>query len=171
MEPRFEKLAKPRTGMLVGTAARVTTDAPVPRAPAGDRDIARARLFARILDDYFVDPLLGTFLPGVGDVLGSVLGLYVVALAVRRHMSPIVIARMLLNLGADTLIGLVPVLGDALDFAFRANKRNVEMLAERAASGGRAHARDWLVLLGAIAAFVGVVALVCWGVVALVRAL
>jgi len=138
---------------------------------AGDRDIARARLFARVLDDYFVAPLLGTFLPGIGDVLGSVLGLYVVILAVRRHMSPVVIARMLLNLGVDMLLGLVPVLGDALDFGFRANKRNVELLADRANTGGRANARDWFVLFAAVAGLVAIVALVVWGVVAIAKRL
>lgn len=146
-------------------------DASAPRAPVADRDIARARWFARVLDDYFVDPLLGMVLPGIGDVLGSVLGLYVVVLAVRRHMSPVVITRMLLNLAADALIGLVPLIGDAFDFEFRANKRNVQLLADRAAAGGRARARDWIVLAAVIGAFIGVVALVCWGVIALVRAI
>src|SRR4051812_14162655 len=94
-----------------------TPSATAQRGPAArpDRDIERARTFARVLDDYFVDPLLGLVLPGAGDVLGSLLGLYVVMIAVRRRVSPLVIARMLLNLGLDTVAGAVPLLGDAID--------------------------------------------------------
>jgi hypothetical protein len=35
---------------------------------------------------------------------------------------------MLLNLGTDTLVGSVPVLGDLFDVGFRANIRNSELL-------------------------------------------
>ena len=136
-----------------------------------DRELQRARTFARVLDHYLVDPVLGLVLPGVGDVIGSLLGLYIVVIAVRRHVSPVVIARMLLNLGADAALGVIPVLGDAIDFGFHANERNIALLADRNSRGGRATGRDWLVLALAIMSLVGVVALVCWAVVALVRAL
>jgi hypothetical protein len=136
-----------------------------------DPEIARARTLARVLDGYLVDPLVGLVLPGAGDLITSLLGLYIVAIAVRRRMSPLIIARMLLNLGADAAIGAVPVLGDVFDFGFRANHRNVNLLTERVATGGRASARDWLAVVAAAAVFAGVVGLVCWGIVALVRAL
>jgi len=136
-----------------------------------DRQLQRVRRFARILDHGLVDPLLGLVLPGVGDALGSLMGLYVVVIAVRRRVSPAVIARMLLNLGADALLGVIPVLGDVVDFAFHANERNVALLEARTARGGRATARDWLVLAAAIMSLAGAVALVCWAVVALVHAL
>jgi hypothetical protein len=136
-----------------------------------DRELQRARTFARVLDHYLVDPVLGLVLPGVGDVIGSLLGLYIVVIAVRRHVSPIVIARMLLNLGADAALGVVPVLGDVVDFGFHANERNIALLSDRNARGGRATPRDWLVLALAVTSLAGVVALVCWAVVALVHAL
>jgi hypothetical protein len=134
-------------------------------------DLAHARKLARVMDHFLVDPLLGFLLPGVGDVLGSVLGLYVVVVAVRQHVSPIVIARMLLNLGADAAIGAIPIIGDAFDLGFHANERNVRLLTERSAAGGRSRRSDWLAVAGAAAAFVAIVALVAWGIVALVRAL
>lgn len=134
---------------------------------AQDREIERARTLARVLDHYLVDPLLGFFLPGIGDVIGSVLGLYIVVLAARRHASPIVIARMLMNLGADAALGVIPIVGDAIDFGFHANERNLKLLGER--STGRAHASDWLAVGGAIAVFVAIVGLVVWGIVALVH--
>jgi len=144
---------------------------PVERRATSDRDIARARALARILDDYFVDPLIGLVLPGIGDVITSVLGLYIVAIALRRRVSPVVIARMLLNLGLDAAIGAVPLVGDVFDFGFRANRRNVALLTDRVATSGRATARDWLAVVAAAAGFVAIVGLVCWAVVALVRAI
>ena len=41
-----------------------------------DAELERVRTLARVLDDYFVDPLIGLFMPGVGDVIGSLLGIY-----------------------------------------------------------------------------------------------
>ncbi|HET7506709.1 MAG TPA: DUF4112 domain-containing protein, partial [Kofleriaceae bacterium] len=76
-----------------------------------DPEIERARTLARVLDHYLVDPLIGLVLPGAGDLIGSLLGLYIVGIAVRRRISPIVIARMLLNLAIDAGIGFVPIAG------------------------------------------------------------
>lgn len=136
------------------------------RAPP---DIERARTLARVLDHYMVDPLLGLVLPGAGDLIGSLLGLYMVGVAVRRRMSPVIIARMLLNLALDAALGAVPVLGDVADFAFRSNQRNLALLLDRRATG-RATGRDWLAVAGAAAVLVAVLGLVVYGVVALVRA-
>ena len=150
-----------------------THELPVPRTreALSERDVSRARRVARVLDNDFIDPVLGLVLPGVGDVLGSVFGLYIVALAVRRHVSRVVIARMLLNLGLDALFGIVPIVGDIFDFTFKANRRNVDLLAARAPAGGRSHPRDWLVLVAAVAVFVAAIGLVIWGITALVRML
>lgn len=136
-----------------------------------DPEIARARTLARVLDGYFVDPVVGLIAPGLGDVLTSLLGLYIVAIAARRRVSPLILARMLLNLGLDTALGAVPLVGDLFDFAYRANHRNVELLAGRVATGGRATARDWLAVAGAAAVLFAAVGLVVWGVAALVRAI
>src|SRR5262245_19286556 len=64
-------------------------------------DLEQVRKLTRVLDHYLVDPLLGLLLPGVGDLIGSMLGLYLVGLAVQRGTSPVIIARMLLNLALD----------------------------------------------------------------------
>lgn len=141
------------------------------RESLSERDISHARRVARVLDNDFVDPLIGMLLPGIGDVLGSVAGLYIVVLAVRRRVSRLVIARMLLNLGLDALFGLVPVVGDIVDFKFKANRRNADLLAARVPGGGRSHPHDWLVLFAALAVFVGAITAVIWGITALVRLL
>lgn len=145
-----------------------TTPHPLPyrvprmRTPTGthvDSDVERVRKLANVLDHNLVDPLMGFVLPGVGDLLGSLLGLYAVMIAIRRRMSPVIIARMLMNLAIDAAIGIVPLLGDLADIAFKANKRNVALLTARAETGGKATARDWLSVIGAAVAF-GVVVFV-----------
>lgn len=142
--------------------------------PAGDAsgvppDLARARTVVRVLDRYFVDPVLGLILPGAGDILGSLVGLYLVVIAVRRRMSPVIIARMLLHLALDAGLGLVPLAGDIADFAFKANQKNLALLVERHTTG-RPTAGDWIAVAGAAAVFAAVIALVIYGVVALVHA-
>lgn len=156
------------------------TPSTAPALPAGaetrrdsepDAEIVRVRALARVLDRYYLDPLLGLLLPGGGDVIGSLLGIYTVVLAARRRLSPIVIARMLTNLAADAAIGLIPLIGDVFDFGFKAHVRNAELIADRSRHGGRATVRDWLIVIGASLAYLAVMALVVWGIVALLRAI
>src|SRR4051812_9502651 len=111
---------------------------PVGSGTARDADVQRVQTLAKVLDGYFLDPLMGMFLPGAGDVLGSLLGMYTVMIAVRRKVSPIIIARMIMNLGVDALIGFIPLVGDIFDFGFKANKKNAALLAERIDEGGHA---------------------------------
>src|SRR4051794_19151389 len=136
----------------------ITTPVPlpyrIPRARRGsgtqlDPDVERVRKLAKVMDHYMVDPLLGLVLPGAGDIIGSLLGLYTVALAIRRKMSPVIIARMLLNLAIDAAVGIVPLIGDMADVAWKANDKNVALLSDRAATGGHATARDWISVVGA----------------------
>src|SRR5438270_1820333 len=110
-----------------------STSSPPPREE--DRALAAAATLARWLDGRLVDPLLGLLLPGVGDLLGSALGVYPVLLAWRRRAPKVLLARMLLNLAADAAGGAIPVLGDIWDFLFRAHARNLDLLRTRAAAG------------------------------------
>jgi hypothetical protein len=110
-------------------------------------------------------------IPGVGDVVGSVLGLYAIVLAVRRRVSPVIVARMLLNLAVDAALGIIPVAGDLFDLGHRAHTKNAVLLAERAERGGRATVRDWLAVVGAALALVLSLALAIYAAVVLVRSL
>jgi hypothetical protein len=139
-------------------------------APQLDPELARVKSFARLLDQRFLDPLIGLVLPGAGDLIGSMLGIYTVVLAVRRKMAAVIIARMLTNLALDAAIGIIPLVGDLFDLGFKANTKNVALLTERAGTGGRATARDWLHVAGAALAFAAVVGLTIYAIVSLVRA-
>jgi len=136
-----------------------------------DVELARVTRIARILDDGFVDPLIGLVLPGAGDMVGSLLGLYVVGLALRRKVAPIIIARMFLNLAVDAGIGAVPFLGDIFDLVWKANDKNVKLLSDRSAHGGKASAKDWLAVVGAAAVFIGVIVLAIWAIGAVLGAI
>lgn len=120
-------------------------------------DVARARRLAGWMDDRFLDPILGFLFPGMGDLLTSAAGLYTVSIALRRRLPPIVIARMLLNLGLDAAVGAVPVLGDLFDVFFRAHRRNLRLLESRAMTG-RATAADWALVGGALLLFLAALA-------------
>jgi hypothetical protein len=136
-----------------------------------DHELERVRKLATVLDRYMVDPILGLILPGAGDILGSLLGIYTVTAAFRRKVSPVVIARMFLNLGVDAALGIVPFLGDIIDFGHKANVKNAELLADRASVGGKATAKDWLYVVGAGLLFLGTIALTIFAIVKLVRAI
>lgn len=116
-----------------------------------DPTVDRVETLARWLDDRFLDPVIGLFLPGVGDLAMSLVGLWVVGLAAHRRVPMVVLARMLLNLGIDALVGVVPVAGDVFDFAWKANKKNAALLRAHVDQPGRSTARDWLFLGGAAA--------------------
>jgi hypothetical protein len=119
--------------MSGGEMKRPDEPAPVP-APR-DHALEAAAALAHWLDHRFVDPLLGLLLPGVGDLLGSALGLYPVLLAWQRGAPKSLLARMILNLAADAAGGAIPVLGDVWDFFFRAHARNLDLLRARAHAG------------------------------------
>src|SRR5262245_11220195 len=136
-----------------------------------DRALEAAETLARWLDDRFLDPLLGLLLPGVGDLLGSALGLYPVLLAWRRRAPKSLLARMLLNLAADAAGGAIPLLGDVWDFLFRAHARNLALLRARAEGGAvRGHWSDTLVVASALLLCVAALAVPVIGVVWLWRA-
>jgi Domain of unknown function (DUF4112) len=106
-------------------------------------DIALAVRIADWLDDRFIDPILGLVLPGAGDVLTTLVGLYAVVVAIRRRMPAVVVVRMLRNLGVDLLVGAVPIAGDAFDFFYKAHRRNADLLLERHVLGP-SPVSDWL---------------------------
>ena len=73
------------------------------------------------------DALLG-LIPGFGDVAGLVLSAYLVLEARRLGAPSDMLSRMVGNIVVDAAIGAVPVLGDAFDVFFKANKRNMALL-------------------------------------------
>jgi hypothetical protein len=75
------------------------------------------------------DSLLG-LIPGVGDLVGLALSGYFLLEAQRLGAPAPVLSRMAMNLAVDAGIGAVPVIGDAFDVFFKANRRNAALLRE-----------------------------------------
>lgn len=123
-----------------------------------DPQVEMAERIARWTDRAMLDPIAGLIVPGLGDVLGAGVGLYVVMVAVQKKLPAVVVARMLVNLGIDTAVGMIPLVGDIFDFGFRANQRNVALLRARH-TRGRSRPGDWLMVGGAALLLVAALAL------------
>jgi hypothetical protein len=75
------------------------------------------------------DALIG-LIPGVGDLVGALLSSYIIAVAASRGLPPSALARMAINVGLEAIVGVVPLVGDLFDAAWKANQRNVELMAQ-----------------------------------------
>lgn len=120
-----------------------------------DRRIADVEALARWLDYAFVLPggfrfgiagIIG-LIPGIGDIFDALLSLYIVARAHQLGLPRVAITRMLVNVGIEALAGSVPFIGDLFDIAFKANRRNYELLKRHLAEPRRQSSHDWLFLI------------------------
>lgn len=104
-------------------------------APALARRLDRIDRLARLLEARWhlfgvpvgLDAVIG-LVPVAGDLAGAVVGGWIVLEAIRLGAGRGVVARMVLNLGIDFVLGSLPVLGDGFDLLFRANLRNAALL-------------------------------------------
>ena len=120
-----------------------------------DPRIADVEALARWLDYAFALPggfrfgiagIIG-LIPGIGDVFDALVSLYIVARAIQLGISRVAIARMLVNVGIEGLAGSVPFVGDLFDIAFKANRRNYQLLKSHMSQPKRQKAHDWLFLI------------------------
>jgi hypothetical protein len=74
-----------------------------------------------------IDGLIG-LIPGVGDVIGLLISLYLFVLSLQIKTSTAIKLKMLWNIALEFFIGSIPILGDLFDFYFKANVRNVDLL-------------------------------------------
>ncbi len=142
---------------------------------SGDDRSATVRTLARLLDSavgipgtrirFGLDSLVG-IIPGAGDLAAAAASGYIILSSWRAGAPSSVLARMLLNLGVDTIVGSVPLLGDLFDVGFKANTRNAALLdqhlgapvaAKRASRGAVIVVIGGVVLIGAGAIALSVV--------------
>ncbi len=127
--------------------------------------IADVEALARWLDYAFALPggfrfgiagIIG-LIPGIGDALDALLSLYIVIRAIQLGIPRVAIARMLVNVGIEALAGAVPFIGDLFDVAFKANRRNYQLLKSHLSQPRRQRMQDWLFLILAVMlAFAGI---------------
>jgi hypothetical protein len=75
------------------------------------------------------DALIG-LVPGVGDLIGTLLSSYIIAVAASQGLPPSALARMAINVGLEAIVGVVPIVGDLFDAAWKANQRNIGLMAQ-----------------------------------------
>ena len=97
----------------------------------------RIEAMERLLEHGFTIPGIGYqfgldaifgLIPVVGDFIGAALGAWLVWEAKNLGLPKWKLWRMSGNVAFDTAIGFVPVVGDALDFMFRSNSRNLKIV-------------------------------------------
>lgn len=108
---------------------------------------------ATLLDDKFIipgtrirfglDALIG-WIPGLGDALAAVASLFILFAAWRRGAARVTLLRMLLNLAVEDTLGAIPVIGDLAHVAWKANRRNYNLLIRDQQSIRRRTWQDWL---------------------------
>jgi hypothetical protein len=161
---------------------RAPVDAAVAEAREAARDIRDAhrrgpkpnsrplpnwvKRLAWVLDDAFsvpgfngrrvgVDGML-TLVPVVGDMAGLVLSFVVVLAGVGAGVSIPTTLRMLLNVGFESLAGLVPFGGALFDMVYKANDRNVRLIEADLADRKGTRRSSLMVILGVLVVlFVG----------------
>jgi hypothetical protein len=116
----------------------VSSTAVVPEVATLDpRRVQRLRRVGWLLDSSIpvpgtrytlgIDQLIG-LVPGIGDLIGGVLSLYIIVESARMGLPRGVLLRMGWNVAVDTLVGEIPILGDLFDIGFKANIRNLALL-------------------------------------------
>lgn len=102
-----------------------------------EETLERCRTVAAALDDAVpipgtnrrvgLDSIIG-LLPVAGDAVAAAASSYIVLEAARLGAPRSTLARMAFNVALDFGVGSIPILGDLFDAAFKANRKNVELL-------------------------------------------
>lgn len=94
-----------------------------------------ASAVANLLDNSFeifgrrfgINGLLG-LLPGLGDLIPALLSFYLVWVGTKMNLPKTEIARMMGNIMFNFFVGLIPLVGDYVDFFNHANLKNLAIL-------------------------------------------
>ena len=103
-----------------------------------------------------LDGILG-LIPGAGDISTLAVSGYLIVLMARNGASGYVLARMVLNVALDALIGSIPFIGDIFDFVFKANQVNMKLM-RRYYQEGRYRGSAWKVIFPLLLAILAIVA-------------
>jgi hypothetical protein len=111
---------------------------------------------SHVLDDWFrvpgtsirfgLDGIIG-LVPGLGDIIGGLASTIIVFAAWVRGVPYITLVRMVVNIGIEVLLGTIPLLGDAFDIAWKANRRNYALIVRHLEQQRRQTWKDWVFLL------------------------
>jgi NAD/NADP transhydrogenase beta subunit len=125
-------------------------------------------LLAHVLDDWFripgtsirfgLDGIIG-LVPGLGDILAGLASCIIVVAAWFRGVPYVTLLRMVVNLGLDVMIGAIPILGDAFDIAWKANRRNYALLTRHLSQPHKHTWKDYAFLAAIVLVLIAIFAL------------
>jgi hypothetical protein len=98
-------------------------------------------------------------LPGLGDLVSPLFTLGILWQARDLGIPRVVVLRMIINVAIDTLIGIVPIVGDLFDFAWKSNNMNMALLEAHAEEERRPSPADWTFVIASIAVVVVIAAI------------
>lgn len=107
-------------------------------------------------------------IPGVGDLVGMGISLYILVGATRLGASKTTLLRMLGNIGVETAVGSIPIVGDLFDLAFKANTRNMKILDNQIVDPTSTQRQSNTVLLIFLILAVVLMLLIAWLIVSFV---
>ncbi|HRH57533.1 MAG TPA: DUF4112 domain-containing protein [Chitinophagales bacterium] len=81
-----------------------------------------------------IDPIIG-LIPGLGDVLDYAISAYLLVSMVQNGASGKSVAKMILNITIDGIVGLIPFFGRFFDIFYKANRRNLILAIEHFEEG------------------------------------
>ena len=94
-----------------------------------------------------LDAILGFLFPTFGDAATGLVSLTLLVLGFQMRVPSVVLWRMVFNILLDTVLGAVPILGDAFDLFWRSNRRNLELIQRYERDPNRpATVRDYVVV-------------------------
>ena len=94
-----------------------------------DTDYRMIKGIKTVMDDYFLDPILGFLLPAVGDVLTTLCVLPFLWVSLARIKSIPLTLACLYNTMIDLVLGLIPFcIGDIIDAFNKSYKKNYRLI-------------------------------------------
>jgi hypothetical protein len=96
-----------------------------------------------------LDPIIG-LIPGIGDLIGTAVSSFIILQAHRAGVPKATIGRMMANVAIDSGLGAIPFAGDAFDFVFKANQKNLELYRATVRGGRSARGDVWFLVLLAL---------------------
>lgn len=134
--------------------------------------ISTVQQLARLLDAavrvpgtnirFGLDAVLG-LIPGAGDIAGGLLSSFIILKAANLGAPRSVLARMVMNVAVDSIVGAVPILGDIFDVGWKSNVRNAALLEQYAATPvATRRTSRWTVAAAIAAVLVIVVAMIAF---------
>jgi hypothetical protein len=134
------------------------------------RPLKQLDTLAKLMDSQFsvpgtgirfgLDALIG-LVPGAGDIATFAVSGYMLLIMAQNGASGFVLARMVINVLIDSIIGSIPLLGDLFDIAFKANTRNMQLMHEHYMEG-RHKGSAWKAIIPVLICLFLVIAGIVW---------